>query len=389
MNLRRIRLACTALSLCFGLLTGCWDRREMDELAFVMATGLDLSEDGELETSLQIAVPTGIPGSSQTERKKPFMVVSEKGKDGIDSLSKEQQRLSRNINLGHRRVIIIGESLGRKGLNQVMDTLLRSPDSRYNSYVATAYGTTAKEVITTPYFLERIPAVGIYNILEGKNTFSVKTDEFLDALATYGKNPVTPGIRLTMDDTGNPIFVLDQLAVYRENKLVGFLSGEQQKAFRLFRENIHGMTWSLQFEPPKPEYKGTVNMSVLNVRTSVRTRMAEEKPAIDVRIKVTGRISANDTEQDLSRSETLARLEQRYEEELQKTVAGVVSVSQQEYKSDIFGFGRKVHIDHPYAWKKIKERWDELYPAVPVEVKIEVKIERIGRTQAPGQLIRS
>ncbi|MNV88192.1 Spore germination protein B3 precursor [compost metagenome] len=116
--------------------------------------------------------------------------------------------------------------------------------------------------------------------------------------------------------------------------------------------------------------------------------MAEGKPAVDLRIQTTCRVSANDTELDFSQPKTLALLEQKYEEELHKAVSGVITASQQEFKSDIFGFGRKVHIDHPYVWKEIKDDWNELYPTVPVEVKIEVKIERIGRTQAPGQLMK-
>lgn len=241
MNFRRIAFTFTALWCCLAMLTGCWDRKEMDELAFVTASGLDLSESGEMVTSLQVALPIGLPTPVQSKGKKSFVVLTKEGKNGIDTLNKEQQQLSRSIDLGHRRVIVIGESLGRHGLNQVLDTLLRSPESRYNSYIVTAYETTAKEVLSTPYLLEEIPAVGINNIMQSDFTLAVRTDEFLDALATYGKSPVTAGIRVTKDGTGNPTFTLDTIAAYRDNKLVGFLSGDEQKAFRLFRENIQAL----------------------------------------------------------------------------------------------------------------------------------------------------
>ncbi|MGZ7444384.1 Ger(x)C family spore germination protein [Paenibacillus sp. TH7-28] len=388
MNFRRIALTFAALWCCLAMLTGCWDRKEMDELAFVMASGLDLAENGELVTSLQIALPIGLPTPVQSKGKKSFVVLSDEGKDGIDTLNKEQQQLSRTIKLGLRRVIVIGESLGRHGLNQVLDTLMRSPESRYNSYIVTAYGTTAKEVLSTPYLLEEIPADGINNILKNDSTLAVKADEFLDALAAHGKSPVTAGIQLTKDATGNPTFKLDKIAAYRSNKLVGFLSGDEQKAFRLFRENIHALSWAVQFEPPNPEYKGTVNMNVLKVKRDIHTRMIEEKPAITVHLTVTGIISANDTELDMTNSEVHNRLERKYEDELKKAMESAVSISQQEFKSDIFGFGRKVHTDHPYTWKKLKEQWDVMYSTIPVEVNIDVRIERFGRTQAAGHLIK-
>lgn len=388
MKILRIALPWTAIALCLGILTGCWDRKEMDELAFVMASGLDLAENGELVTSLQIALPIALPTPVQSKGKKSFVVITEEGKDGIDTLNKEQQQLSRTIKLGHRRVIVIGESLGRHGLNQVLDTLMRSPESRYNSYIVTAYGTTAKEVLSTPYLLEEIPADGINNILKNDSTLAVKADEFLDALAAHGKSPVTTGIQLTKDATGNPTFQLDKIAAYRGNKLVGFLSGDEQKAFRLFRENIHALSWAVQFVPPNPEYKGTVNMSVLKVKRDIHTRMIEEKPAITVHLTVTGIISANDTDLDMTNPEVHDRLEREYEDELKKAMHSAVSLSQQEFKSDIFGFGRKVHIDYPYTWKKLKEQWDTMYSTIPVEVNIDVRIERFGRTQAAGHLIK-
>ncbi|MNI28043.1 Spore germination protein A3 precursor [compost metagenome] len=129
-------------------------------------------------------------------------------------------------------------------------------------------------------------------------------------------------------------------------------------------------------------------MIILKVRTNIHTRIVNNKPSIGVHILATGRINANDTDLDLSRTETITVVEEKYEKELHKAINGVITVSQQEFKSDIFGFGRQMHIDHPYVWKKIKEQWDELYPTLPIEVRTEVRIERIGRTQAPAQLMK-
>ena len=81
------------------MLTGCWDRKEMDELAFVTASGLDLSESGEMVTSLQVALPIGLPTPVQSKGKKSFVVLTKEGKNGIDTLNKEQQQLSRSIDL--------------------------------------------------------------------------------------------------------------------------------------------------------------------------------------------------------------------------------------------------------------------------------------------------
>ncbi|MGI6669258.1 MAG: hypothetical protein ACOX4M_07655 [Acetivibrionales bacterium] len=51
------------------LLTGCFDQREIDELAYPMAIGLDVGEANELRMTLQLAVPISIGGGSGGARK--------------------------------------------------------------------------------------------------------------------------------------------------------------------------------------------------------------------------------------------------------------------------------------------------------------------------------
>lgn len=386
MILRKILYGCLALILCLGLLTGCWDRKEMDDLALVMASGLDLADDGQVESTLQVALPTGIAGSMQSSGKsaKPVLVISAKGKDGMDSLSRMQQQLSRRINLGHRGVIVIGEKYARHGIDQVLDTLMRSPESRYNSYIVTTYGTTAKEVLNTPYLMENIPSIGINKIQYGDFSLSVKIDKFLDALSSFGISPVTGAIRLINNGSDQQIFQIDKVAVYRLNKLAGFLSGQESKSFRLLKGQIDGMKLSTQMEPPKKEYKGTMNIHLMKTKTKIRTQIKNGLPEISVSFKASAIVVANDTMMDLSKGSNLARVEKKYSDDLEKEFMSTISRTQKKFKSDIFGFGNEIHIQHPYVWKKMKENWNELYPKVPVQVKVKIQIERIGRTQAPA-----
>lgn len=376
-----------ALALGGAMLTGCWDRKEMDELAFVMASGLDLTEDGKIESSLQIALPTDFPSAVQAgggKGEKAYTVISAAGKDGMESLGKLQQQLSRRINLGHRRVIIIDEKLARSGINVVLDTLMRAPESRYNSYIATSFGTSAKAIISTPYSLEKLPGIGINNIMEGEYSVAVKVDEFLDLIADYGKNPVTPAIQITKTDTGTPTIVIDKLAVYRDNKLMGFLSGEAKSAYRLLQGNSAGIPWSIAFNPPTNEYKGTVNMQFLKASQKISTKQTPSGLNLSIALKAAGRIISNDTDLDISNPKVIAELEQRFSEDIKQALSKVVNQSQKEFKSDIFGFGQRFHIQHPHEWKRIRQQWGSMYPEASVTIDTKIRIERVGRTQAPG-----
>lgn len=50
-----------------SMMTGCTqNRREPDRLAFDMGEGLDLTDDGKLEVSFQIAIPAGLSGGQDS-----------------------------------------------------------------------------------------------------------------------------------------------------------------------------------------------------------------------------------------------------------------------------------------------------------------------------------
>ena len=81
------------LSLIF-LLSGCWDKRELNELAITMALGIDKSDDGYKVTA-QVAVPSelsskGGPGHSQ------IVLFQATGKTVEDAITETNKRVTKD-----------------------------------------------------------------------------------------------------------------------------------------------------------------------------------------------------------------------------------------------------------------------------------------------------
>ena len=55
---------------------GCWDRREVEELAIVTTMGLDLSSNGDIEMTVEIVMPQG-------KKEQQGGGFSQKGKDKV------------------------------------------------------------------------------------------------------------------------------------------------------------------------------------------------------------------------------------------------------------------------------------------------------------------
>ncbi|MDQ0920817.1 Ger(x)C family spore germination protein [Paenibacillus sp. V4I5] len=378
-----------ALILCLSLMTGCWDRNEVNDLAFVLASGLDLAENGQVEVTLQIALPTEMPSAMQGGRageKRTVLVVSEKGRDGTDILHKLQKRLSRRIFMGHRGVIIIGEEYARHGIDQVLDQFLRAPGSRYSSYFLTANGTTAKQALQTRYLLEAIPAIALKKMQLTGLGLSIKMDEFLDAQSSPGRSPVTGALKAYYSKNEEGVFNVDEAAVYQENRLVGFLTPNEKKILIWRRGKLKLSKITAQVEPKVKGYKGTVGIDILQSKASLLTKMNNGMPEVTMVFKAKARVMENDTKLDLSKGENFKLVESKLKNEIEAQVKSTLNHVQKRLKADIFGFGEEIHIKHASYWKQNKDQWKDIYPGVPVTIKIDVKVQRIGRTQSPAHL---
>lgn len=79
-----IKLTLLPIAIMF-FATGCWDRHELTDRAFVVATGLDEGPDGSIVESVQMAVPSQMgdsPGAGK--QKEPFVVMQATGKTVLE-----------------------------------------------------------------------------------------------------------------------------------------------------------------------------------------------------------------------------------------------------------------------------------------------------------------
>jgi spore germination protein KC len=277
---------------------------------------------------------------------------------------------------------VFGESFAKKGMNQFLDPLIRFPDARF-SHVVTTYGITAKELLQSPYLLESIPAIGIRNILLSRSAIDIKIDEFLDGVAARDRSPITAAVSLNAKDKENPTYLINRAAVYRGNKLVGFLSPEETNLFRMWSKDVNALSLYTQLERENRDFKGLVTIGALDVKTKVQTKIKNQIPEATIVYTIHARIIENETELDMSKPEHLHRLEAKIARETEEKLNKMMTRLQKEFKSDIYGLGKEVHIQNPYYWKKVQDSWFAIYPEVPVTTKVEIKIEQMGRTRAP------
>ncbi|MCG2969066.1 Ger(x)C family spore germination C-terminal domain-containing protein, partial [Escherichia coli] len=75
----------------------------------------------------------------------------------------------------------------------------------------------------------------------------------------------------------------------------------------------------------------------------------------------------------------ITELEKKAEHDVQDKMRRAIKRAQNEYQSDIFGFGEVFYRQNVKDWNKMRNRWDEIFATdLEVNLKVDVQIRRLG-----------
>lgn len=121
-------LAIIVLLLILFNLAGCINNVGVEELAYVIAIGLDALNDNNIELTLQFAT-AGSGDSSGSSMQSTKINVSSVKCATIDSgMTLINSHISKKINLSHCKEIVISEELAKQGIERYLDTLINNTE---------------------------------------------------------------------------------------------------------------------------------------------------------------------------------------------------------------------------------------------------------------------
>ncbi|WP_265416837.1 Ger(x)C family spore germination protein [Alkalihalobacillus deserti] len=255
--MRKRFLTTLIAALILTSLTGCWDRREVTDLAIAVAIGIDKNDDGEYIISTQILNPAEnaptIGGGAGYDS--PVTTYNMTGRIMSEALSKLLKDIPRRIYLAHLRMVVIGEDVAKEGIYDVLDFLSRNHEVRPDFYVVVTKEHTAKETLSILTSLNKIPATKLFTSLEdssemGAVTRKVRLTELIDDMVSEGTEPTLTGVMIKGDTKAGAekdnvqsisqkaILSYDGIAVFRENKLIGWLNEQESKGLNYIKGNV-------------------------------------------------------------------------------------------------------------------------------------------------------
>jgi spore germination protein KC len=401
--LRLTKLLCV-IPFVIPLLTGCWDRLEIEERAVVLGISVDVAspsadkEEDEISylagsysaphnemirVAVQIALPGKIPlgpgesGGGKGGARQTVWVIDVVGYTIDDALMNLQQQISGRLFFGHLRVIVVSEELARKGLQNLNDFFRRDPEVRRMAWLMISDGNAEKLMRAAPE-LERVPALYLLATLDN----AVRSGKFpTNYVGMFWSNSVKKGQEAYLPYVGlekEQNIELMGLAYFKNEEMVGTTKPLEIATY-------------MQIKGLNPGgYRGFVKMDGTSNIVTIYSTSRKSKLDVQIRnnhlyftvsifteINMEEKINEQFT---VNNSQILKEIEQAHKASTKKACEVLVEEMQQK-KTDIFGFGEYVRAKKPSYWNreiKTKERWQQMFHDINVEIKVDSKIRRIG-----------
>lgn len=366
------------LLACLLLLSGCWNYKELTDINVVVGVGLDRTEEGKVLLTVQVAEPGSIQSTSGHRSggegpTKPVFVVSHEGETIFGAIREMLATVDKKLFFSTAQVLILSERLARESLEESLDFFQRDHEVDYLMNVLVAKDVSPAEILAMESDMDTIPAVYISETVEntsyrgtGKKTMLIDVIKDMDC---KGKQPVIGQIT----KAGENMVRTEGLAVFKKGKLVGWLDPYETRGYQFAMNDIGSAIVNI------PAEEGKMSMEVFRSKAKIGVEFEDGEPAcLMVKVRLEANVGGHEGKGKLDAPEKISALEEILEETIRKEIAMALEKAQDEYSSDIFGFGMEVHKYHPQYWKKAQDEWDRIFSRLPADIQVDAKIRRTG-----------
>lgn len=379
----RLHRAALSSLIALSLLTamGCWDQREINQLAIILGMGIDAYGDDRILLSAQVSVPTASPGSQQSGEaggagRARFALVQGTGLTPFDALRALTLTVNRIPFLSHLRVLIAGRTLAERGLASTLDFMGRDPSPRGTVWI-TVSSDTASGILAAQTSLGQASSQGLDELMRGQANLgqvaAVDLAALMQLLTSDAKAAYAPIVKTAPRPGGGFAIRVEGTAIFLGDRMVGALDERGTRGLLWVRGKLKGGSLAIV----DPSGKPWASMDITGVRTHVRPYFSAGKPHVDVDVTVDAALSAFTGTEPPDSQRSLTELAAAGAETIKAEIAAALAGARAA-RADIFGFADAFHRAYRQQWHQLANRWPEEFAALEVNVNVVVRLSRFG-----------
>lgn len=406
----RLLLCLCVVALPFSI-GGCYDRKELEQQAFVTIMGVDAAPNGLIDVTFEVAAPQAPGGgggaNAQSESRGPEVTV--RARTLSDALTTANSSIERTLSLTHLTLILFGESLAAKGLIDIAQSVSRYRQFRGTTLVGVSTGTAQATLKAFQPMLEKSPSRAAESVtLVGKeqgvlpNTF---LHDFLRTLELHHTSLLVPMFAVNQavenDSKGESGIPEQQLpktevgrlaraggnpvewggaAVFRGDKMVDVLNGEEMRCVAIVSAKLKRTSMNFQ-DPVNPQ--DNVGISVRGESRPVYQVTFGKPLRIDVYVPLEADVLNTENTVDYSSSEMRQRLQQSVEKQLGGEIKTLLTRLLVQDQADVIPISNTIRHRFPTHRAFANYPWEHNLKDVKISVKLDVNIRRYGIQMIP------
>lgn len=423
---------------CF-LLCGCYDVIEPNEIAYVVAMGIDeTDQEGIYEFTIQFAKTTQISGGSSEEGGKAGNEITDliaiKAPTIYSGINLANHSVSKRFTLAHTKLFVISEELAKKGVLELSDAIGRNSDIRPNIYLAVSHG-KAKDYLEAVKPVAEVNPVNYYHLIfesqySGFVPKNMIQDFYCQVRSDY-KSCVLPitGVNQTnleknknnegqdnkdqesqnteLDSNGdtktplnesgfeyrvyqyvagdsdiekkNPSEVMG-MAIFKRDKMVGVMSEIEGELYNILTGQYQNsyVTFHTGGDSDKPV---TVQMSESR-NPEKKIEITPDHPKVSVKVFLEAELVSESVQDPIDGR--VDEFEETAKEELKNAITHFLEKTAQEYQTDPAGFGEAARRCFLTQQEYEDYGWGEKYPRAEFDVSVEFQLQRVGFVALEG-----
>ena len=412
------------LTITIFFLTGCFKKSELEDLAYVIAIGIDKGPEDNKIVSFQIAVPIKIAGEGSTG-----------GKDTLyNSLSRADTMISKEITLSHNKIIVISEELAKEGIHEILNALVTNREIRPKTSILVYKGKAKEMLENLEPILEKNPT-RYYDLLLDANeytgyaldnnlfNFYVSSKDFLAspyALLTEPVKENESSIEIPSKSKSNPDSIpntnnietnnknsentiqenqgnnnkneiknstgesqnnqskeitdgqdnsktstpqtanIAGIAIFKNDKLAGEIRNEQIISHLLLQGQLQKV--NIDIEDIKDAEKTTVIKLHQRERQKINVEIKNDTPKIDILLRIDCDLITSGSEIDYTDKENKHKLSENIKHKLKNDMHIYLIKIAKDFKTDPIGFGKYYRTKVSTIQELETLNWEKIFP---------------------------
>lgn len=366
------------------LLSGCYNYRELNDLAIVSAISINKMDD-KYDVTAQVVNPKKEQDTSSSNEP-DFITYNSEGKSIQEAFRLIVKESPKKMYGAQMQILIIDENIAKENLKDILDFLARDPEIRKEFYILIGKSKDILEILTP---LDNISSQNIMDSLKANNKYMGYSNliTFNDLISNFQNDNIEialPSIEIIGNENkgdeeenlestkSEASVVLSNIGVFKDNKLVGYLTEKESLAYNFVMNNITNAIITTNYPNDKYIVNGIIE-------SSTKTEAKPKDNKINIKIKGKAAISEVNYDIDLTKEKNVKKLEKDLNEKIEKFIKKSIKDINNKYNSDIYGFEDLYYKSDAEYFKNIKDKWDsEIFKNIKIDVSSNIEIVEQG-----------